>query len=144
MDFVNNTKPNVLPDINIAPDPEILGYFQCVVGSELPESGIDCSRRNLTFCVKCEINGAYLTAPFGELILQVLLVFSIILGVCGVFTNLVISCVLRKRKTKRTVDFLLLTLASADFLSCFSSIFVCVAPLLHMSNLVNISLVMFF
>lgn len=123
-----------------------LEYFQCI-GIELPETGIECSQLNSTVCVKCEIRGAYLTSPnttLGELICKILLSISLLLGVFGLFTNFIISCVLYKRKAKRSVDFLLLTFALADFLGCFISIFVCVTPLIYHCNFVNILLLNIF
>lgn len=135
MDLVSDIPS--LRNTNLTRTIVILEYFQCL-SIELPESNIDCSRRNSSVCVKCEIRGAYLSEPniaVGELTCQILLLISVMLGVLGVFTNLIISCVFYKRKTKRAVDFLLLIFGLADFLSCFSSIFTCLAPVFYLSKL---------
>lgn len=122
-----------------------LEYFQCFV-TDFPQSGIDCSLRNKTFCVTCKRRGAYLTGEsiddkaLAYLIFKIILIISIIIGIVGVLANILTIVVLHVKRTKnksRAFDLLLLYLAYADFFCCLASLTVCASQLIYLGKRVT-------
>lgn len=89
---------------------------------DFPDSGIDCSKSNPQLCVKCPIQGRYLTSDsIGVDVLTVLLVANLIISIFGIFGNIFIVKVLGQNNFKSSFDRLITFLAVMDILTCFSA-----------------------
>ncbi len=135
----NNTNSASLENTNVTTI--TLEFFQCFV-TDFPESHIDCSLRDPSICVKCEVRSAYLTGEsvsdklFAHSFCIFMLILSIAVGTVGIFLNALIILVVRKKRTRsnkiKAFEFLILCLAYADFFCCLSSIGLCAAFMHHL------------
>ncbi len=140
----NDTNSTILEKISANLTIVPLEFFQCFV-TDFPESRIDCSLRDPTICVKCELRSGYLTGEsvsdksFTHSLCVIMLILSIAVGIVGIFLNALTILVVQKKRIRsnkiRAFEFLILCLAYLDFFCCLSSIGLCAALMNYLGNL---------
>ncbi|CAL8083980.1 unnamed protein product [Orchesella dallaii] len=110
-------EPTILP-------PEYLHMDMCHM-IDLPPDGRDCSHLNESICIECTIPGKYLTGESmtdyysaGHIVCLLVGILTVITGLLGLSTNLIIIGVLKRRKKYLPFDFLLVVLACCDLYCC--------------------------
>jgi len=84
-----------------------------------------CSETDSNSCLICPIIGKFLIGEnlhdvysIGHIVCIFLWIFTVFIGVVGVFTNILIIIVTRRMNTQRPFDILVMFLASFDMLCC--------------------------
>lgn len=96
---------------------------------ELPDMRVDCAENNTEHCVACPILGRFITGggleeygSTGHIVSLVEWIATVIIGMFGTFTNILIITIMRRQNSGRAFDLLLVALACFDLIGSFMSV----------------------
>lgn len=105
-----------------------LTLFPCLF-VELPDTRVDCAPNDTNLCVACPILGRFVTGggleeygSVGHVVSLIEWIVTVIIGVFGTFTNILIITIIQRQNSGRAFDLLLVALACFDLIGSVTSV----------------------